>query len=52
VISHSLRNGPEARDTLINMIKTREEMLDRPDRYAAQPSQWRTLALDHSPLNP
>jgi hypothetical protein len=42
VISHSLRNGPEARGTLISVIKARVEMLDRPDRYAALLSRCRS----------
>ena len=33
---------PEARDTLISVIKAREEMLDRPDRYAALLSRCRS----------
>jgi hypothetical protein len=35
---------PEERETLITVIKAREEMLDRPDRYAALLSRCRTSA--------
>jgi hypothetical protein len=32
----------EAHDTLISLTKTREQMLDRPDRYAALLSRCRS----------
>jgi hypothetical protein len=57
VISHSLRNGPEARGTLISVIKARVEMLDCPDRCSGEPGNcWTALArsgyLIHDLANP